>query len=171
MPKKVYNNVVGHRVVDNSRVAEDVTSVGIPTIEHPTTTVASSGMTMDVDIPNMAHVNAMELSVSHNNGLNCRYLGDPGKHNLEVRVARQKYNVADGDNEYESVKFRFIAIHKSTEKGTIENGNPYGSTDKYSVLRFEEEINGEIVTVIDAMSGIIKFNGKDCISPVESLLS
>ena len=128
-------------------------------------------MAADVDFPNMAHVNAMELSVSHNNGVNCRYLADPGKHVLEVRVARQKYNVAAGDNEYESVKFRFIGVHKSSEKGTIENGNPYGSTDKYSVLRYEEEIDGEVVTLIDAMSGIIKFNGKDCLSPVESLLS
>ena len=171
MPKKVYNNVVGQRVVDNGMVAEDVTSVAVPTIEHPTTTVSSNGMAMDVDIPNMAHVNAMELGVSHNNGVNCRYLANPGKHNIEVRVARQKYNVSAGDNEYESVKFRFTCVHKSTEKGTIENGNPYGSTDKYSVLRFEEEIAGEVVTIIDAMAGIIKFNGTDCISPVESLLS
>lgn len=27
MPQKVYNNVEGHRVVDNERVVEDVTSV------------------------------------------------------------------------------------------------------------------------------------------------
>lgn len=27
MPSKVYNNVEGHRVIDNERVAEDVTSV------------------------------------------------------------------------------------------------------------------------------------------------
>jgi len=171
MPKKVYNNVVGHRVIDNNKVAEDVTSVGIPTVEHPTTTVSSSGMAMDVDFPTMAHLNAMELTISHNNGNNCRYLSDPRRHNIEVRLARQKYNVAEGDNEYEGGKFRFVAVHKSTEKGTIENGNPYGSTEKYSILRFEEEHNGELVTVIDAMSGIIKFNGKDCLSPVESLLS
>ena len=31
MPSKVYNNVEGHRVIDNERVAEDVTSVG-PTL-------------------------------------------------------------------------------------------------------------------------------------------
>ena len=27
MPQKVYNNVEGHRVIDNERVAEDVTSI------------------------------------------------------------------------------------------------------------------------------------------------
>ncbi len=34
MPSKVYNNVEGHRVIDNGRIAEDVTSVSLPTIEH-----------------------------------------------------------------------------------------------------------------------------------------
>lgn len=170
MPQRVYNNVVGHRVVDNQNVAEDVTSIAVPTIEHPTTSVASSGMAMDVDMPNNAHVKAMELGITHNNGLNCRYLSNPGKHNIEARVARQRYNVSMGDNEYESVKFRFVAVHKSTEKGNIESDNPYGSTDKFSVLRYEEEINGEIVTIIDAMAGIIKFNGKDYTSQVEDLL-
>ena len=170
MPKKVYNNVVDHRVIDTNKVVEDVTSVSVPTLEHPTTTVASAGMAMDVDIPNMAHLNAMEFSISHNNGVNCRYLANPGKHNLETRVARQRYNVAQGENEYESVKFRIIGLHKSTEKGTVENNNPYGSTEKYSVLRYEEEVDGVIVTLIDAMSGIIKYNGKDYTSPVENLL-
>ena len=171
MPKKVYNNVVDHRIIDNGRVVEDVTSITIPNIEHPTTTVSTSGMAMDVDIPNMSHVNAMELAINHNNGVNSRYLSDPGKHLIEVRVARQKYDVAAGDNDYEGVKFRFIAAFKGSEDGTIENGNPYGSTAKYSILRYEKEINGEIVTLIDAMSGIIHINGKDYTSAVESLLS
>ena len=31
MPSKVYNNVEGQRLIDNDRVAEDVTSVSLPT--------------------------------------------------------------------------------------------------------------------------------------------
>ena len=52
MPQKVYNNVEGHRVIDNERVAEDVTSIALPTIEHPTVTISAAGMAMDVDMPN-----------------------------------------------------------------------------------------------------------------------
>ena len=51
MPQKVYNNVEGHRVIDNERVAEDVTSIALPTIEHPTVTISAAGMAMDVDMP------------------------------------------------------------------------------------------------------------------------
>lgn len=171
MPSKVYNNVEGHRLLDNDRVVEDVTSISLPTVEHPTSTISSSGMAMDVDMPNTTHLNAMEFSVSHNNGVNCPLLASPGKHFIETRVVRQRYSVAAGEIEHESVKFRVTCVHKSTEKGSIETGNPFGSTDKYSVLRFEEEINGEVTTVIDAMAGVIKFNGVDYTNQIESLLN
>ena len=170
MPNKVYNNVVDHRVIDNGRVIEDVTSITPPSLSHPTTTVSASGMAVDVDVPTMARLDAMEYGIAHNNGVNCKYLRDPGKHMTEGRVARQRYNVTAGENEYESVKFRMIGLYKGTDKGTIERNNPYGSTEKYSVLRYEEEIDGEIVTLIDAMAGIIQINGVDYTSPVENLL-
>ena len=171
MPSKVYNNVEGHRLLDNDRVVEDVTSISLPTVEHPTSTISSSGMAMDVDMPNTTHLNAMEFSVRHNNGVNCPLLASPCKHFIETRVVRQRYSVAAGEIEHESVKFRVTCVHKSTEKGSIETGNPFGSTDKYSVLRFEEEINGEVTTVIDAMAGVIKFNGVDYTNQIESLLN
>lgn len=170
MPQKVYNNVEGHRLIDNGRVAEDVTTVGLPTISHPTTTISANGMAMDVDMPNTTHLDAMEFTVNHNNGVNCKYLANPGKHMIESRVVRQRYNVSGGEIEHESVKFRVTGVHKSTEKGSIETGNPYGSTDKYSVLRYEEEVNGEVVTIVDAMAGVIKFNGKEYTDAVENLL-
>lgn len=130
MPKRVYNNVEGHRVLDGGSVCEDVTSITLPTVEHPTTTISASGMAMDVDMPNTTHLNAMELSIAHNNGVNCRYLATPGKHNIEMRVVRQRYNVAGVEIEHESLKVRATCVHKSTDKGTIETGNPYGSTGK-----------------------------------------
>ena len=64
MPQKVYSNVEGHRVIDGGRVVEDITSVSLPTIEHDTTSISVSGMAMDVDMPNMTHLKAMEFAVS-----------------------------------------------------------------------------------------------------------
>lgn len=170
MPSKVYNNVEGHRVIDNNKVCEDVTSVTLPTITHPTNTIKASGMVMDVDMPNTTHLDAMEFSISHNNGVNCNLLGNPGKHLIETRVVRQRYNVPAGEVEHESVKYRITGVHKSTEKGSVETGNPLGATDKYAILRFEEIINGVVTTLIDAMAGVLKFNGQSYIDAVENLL-
>lgn len=170
MPTMVLCNVEDHRLIDNGNKVEDVSSMQLPTIEHPTTTVKSAGMVMDVDVPNIYHYNAMEFAVNHNNGVNCHRLSNPGKHTIEARVARQNYNVGLGETGLELMKVRIIGIHKSTEKGSIETDNPYGSTDKYSILRYEEEYDGEVRTLIDSMAGIIRINGVDYSSQLASLL-
>lgn len=170
MPSKVYNNVEGNRVLDNNVVCEDVTSITLPTLSHPTNTISASGMAMDVDIPNTTHMEAAEFGVSHNNGVNCNLLAAPGKHILETRAVRQRYNVAKGEIEHESVKWRITGVHKSTEKGTIQTGNPYGSTEKYAILRYEEIVNGVTTVLTDAMAGKLEFNGVSYTDPVENLL-
>lgn len=171
MPVKVYSNVVGQRLIDNGVVCEDVTKIGLPTLEHPTSTIKASGMAMEVDMPDKTRLKAAEFTVAHNNGKNCNRLATPGKHMIEGRAARQAYDVAAGDDKHESVKWRMTGMHKSTDKGDVEEGNPYGSTEKYSLIRYEEEINGEVVTIIDAMAGIVRFNGVDYTNDVESLLA
>ena len=70
MPQRVYNNVEDHRLLDGKSVVEDVTKVGLPTIKHPTTTISAAGMVMDVDMPNVTHIEAMDYSIYHNNGTN-----------------------------------------------------------------------------------------------------
>lgn len=170
MPQKVYCNIEKHRILDNKRECEDVTKFGLPTIKHPTTSVKSSGMAMDVDMPDITHLEAMEFTIYHNNGVNCNYLCEPGKHTIEARTVRQRYDVPKGEIAHESVKFRITGVHVETSKGDIETGNPYGSTEKYSVLRYEEEINGVVVTIADAMAGLIKFNGNNYTNVVDNLL-
>lgn len=171
MPGKVYNNVEGHRLIDNTRVVEDVTKAGLPTIKHPTTSISASGMAMDVDMPDTTHLEAMEFTIYHNNGVNCEHLADPGKHQIELRIVRQRYNVVLGEIEHESVKIRVTGVHTESQKGDIETGSPYGSTDKYSVLRYEEEIDGTVITLVDATAGIIKYNGVDVTSVIENMLA
>lgn len=170
MPKLVYNNVEDHRLIDGKTVVEDVTKVGLPTIEHPTTTISASGMVMAVDMPNVSHINAMTYTINHNNGANCTKLATPGKHTQEFRTVRQRYNVAKAVIQHESVKYRLVGVHTKSEKGDIETGSPYGSTETYSCLRYEEEVNGKVVTLVDAMAGVLKYNGVSYSDAVQNLL-
>lgn len=172
MQKHVKVNVVGHRLVDNGRVIEDVTSVDMPNIEHPTTTISKvSGMVMDVDMPNPYRVNATTFTVHHNNGENCRYLSDPGRHEFEFRGVRQDYVTAEGNAKNEPFKYRLVGELVSTEHGSIELDNPWGGVNKYSMLRIEVEVNGEVITLVDAMKGIQRSNGVDINDEIEKLLS
>lgn len=163
-------NVEDHRLLNNGVKVEDITKVDLPKIEHPTTSVKASGMVMDVDMPNVHHYNAMEIKVSHNNGNNCNDLATPGIHSIEFRIARQNYNVQLGEIDLELVKIRFMGAHKSTEKGSIETDNPYGSTESYSVLRYEEEIDGETTLLIDSTAGINQVNGVSYSDQLSALL-
>lgn len=170
MAQKVYVNVEDHRLLDGKDVIEDVTKVGLPTFTHPTTTINASGMAMDVEMPNITHFDAADYSIYHNNGTNSQQLAVPGKHTQEFRTVRQRYSVAKGTIEHESVKYRLVGSHVETQKGDIETGSPYGSTDKYSLLRYEEEINGKVIMLVDAMAGIIQYNGKSYTDDVQKLL-
>ena len=152
-------NVEDHRLLDGGVKVEDITSVDLPDIEHPTTQVKASGLMIDIDMPNMHHYNAMEIAISHNNGNNCNMLATPGIHSIEFRMARQNYNTQTMQVDLELVKVRFVGAHKKTEKGSIETDNPYGSTERYSVMRYEEEIDGETVLLIDSTAGINEVHG------------
>lgn len=175
MPQRVYNNIEGHRITDKvggtKYTIEDVTKVGLPTFSHPTTELKNiSGMAMDLDMPNTTHLEAADFTLYHNNGVNCQYLSTPGKHQFEVRVARQSFNTAKGEIEHKDVKYRITALFVSTQKGDIETGSPYGSTSKYSILRYEEVLEGKTTELVDAVAGTLKRNGVSYSDPVEKLL-
>ena len=170
MPKKVYNNVEDHKLLDGKKEVEDVTKVGLPAISHKTNTVSASGMVADVDVPNTSRLEAMEYTIVHNNGLNSEVLATPGKHTHEFRVARQVYNVDKASAGYEGVKYRLTGLHKKTDQGDIETGNPIGSTETYSCLRFEKIVGKKTVVLIDAMTGVVKYNGKSFTDLVKNLL-
>lgn len=171
MPKFVKNNVEDHRMLDNGIVVEDVTTFTPPTLTHPSSTIDASGMAMAIDVPDATRLEAAEYTIAHNNGDNCKLLSAPGQHTQEFRVARQKYNVAAAKMEHESVKYRMIGLHKASEPGSVERGNPLGSTERYSLIHYEEEINGVIVKKIDAATGDIVHDGVSYTSDIKNLLN
>lgn len=168
--KNMKINVIDHLLIDNGYEVEDVTSVVLPTLEHPTTSIDTSGIALAMDIPDMNKFSAAEYSIAHNNGMNSEYLTTPGLHTNEFRTVRQKYTISKTRIDYESVKYRMTGIHKSTEKGTIETGNPWGSTEKYSLVRYEEIVDGKQTVLIDGPNNIIKINGIEYSEDVQKLL-
>jgi phage tail tube protein FII len=170
MPSRVYCNVQDHRLIDDKKTVEDVTKVGLPEFKNKTVTVDAAGMIMAVDMPDKTHFEAAEYTIYHNNGINGSKLQLPGKHTQEFRTVRQRYDVSKGKIVHESVKYRLVGVHASTQKGDIETGSPYGSTEKYALLRYEEEMNGKVLMIIDAMAGKITYNGKEYTDDVQSLL-
>ncbi len=169
--KQIYNNVVDHRLLDGGTEVEDVTSVELPTISYKASTFDVAGMAGALEVPDMNSIEAMSITISHNNGVNGTLLNVPGKHLVEFRIARQRLSVSSGDLGYEGGKYRVTGMLKSQKEGTVERGNPIGTTNEYSVSRYEREVDGVVVTLIDVVAGIVKINGVDYSSKVRSLLN
>lgn len=169
--KKVYSNVVDHILKDGNYKVEDVTSVGLPDITHPTTDIKASGMAGTISMPDTTRVEAMTFTINHNNGVNCSRLARAGKHEFEFRAARQRYATNSVSMGLEAAKYRVTAIHQQTQKGNIESGNPYGSTETYSVVRYEEELNGVTTVLIDIPGGIVEFDGVRYSDKIANLLN
>lgn len=168
--KSLKINVVDHLLLHDNLEVEDITSVVLPTFEHPTTEVNTSGIAIALEIPDMTKFNAAEYSIAHNNGINSSYLSVPGLHTDEFRTVRQKYTTSKTQVEYESVKYRLTGMHKSTEKGTIETGNPWGSTDTFGLIRYEEIVDGVQTMLVDGPNNIVRINGTDYSDDVQKLL-
>lgn len=172
MPKMIKINVEDHRLIDNGNVCEDITEVTLPSFEHPTTAIENvSGMAMNMDVPNPSRFNAAEFSVTYNNGVSCEGLDNPGKHVMEFRMARQTYDTAETATKHEGTKFRVTCLFKSVEKGTVQAGNPWSSTAKYSVVRYEEIVNGVQTFLVDATGNILTVNGQNYTDDISSLLN
>ena len=167
---KIYNNVVDYRVIWDGLKCEDITSITLPTLEHPTDTIQGEGLTADLDVANQSKVNSMELTIAHNNGVNCNHLKAPGIHTVEFRLARQRFDVTERFMGHESDKYICDIQHKSTEEGTVERGNPLGSTEKFTVFMYKKVVDGELVDHVDATAGILRLDNVDSVEDISAIL-
>lgn len=166
----VQSNVIRYLVYFDGKLVEDVTSYTPPARRYKTTSIQSAGMSGDVNAANQANIEAMESTLAHNNGVNTHLLLTPGIHTLEVRTVRQKYNVAKSRMEHERITWRDRVQHISRDPGSIEANNPYGNTDKFSVVRHEEIINGKQTRLDDIPNGKLVTNGVSATDEIDNLL-
>jgi P2 family phage contractile tail tube protein len=166
----IISNVEDFRVRDGGVVAEDVQTVTLPTIAHPTSTISGSGMAGDVDVPDGTQVTAMSYSIAHNVGANCERLSMSGVHEQECRIAKQVYDKESGSTKHQSVKIRLRGLFVSEDQGTVQRKNPNGRTANYSCLYYTEEVDGKIMKLVDIPGGRIESNGVSSTDALKSLL-
>lgn len=170
MNKQVHNKVIDQRLFDGDTLVEDVTSIDTPEIEYVSDEVDIPGATAKINIVMPYQVGAMTVTVNHNNGNGCDGLNAPETHKIELRMARQVISTATGNSAPELTKVRFTGTPMKVTRGSVERGNPRGQSVQFSVQRYEEEVNGKVVILIDALAGILQINGKDYASEINRIL-
>lgn len=169
-PKKIRNNVVDHRLKDGADFVEDVTSVEPPQMSFTTSELSGAGLGGKINMPDRNQLEAMSFKVNHNNGRNCEKLARPGKHQIEVRLARQDMDTAAGEMGLVSDKYRLTGLLTSTQDGNVEKGNPQSGSCEYSLLRMEHERGGVIINLVDILTNQLVVDGVDFSSELKTLL-
>lgn len=170
MNKQVHNKVVDNRLFNGSTAVEDVTSVETPDIEFVNDEIDIPGATAKLNVVSPYQVGAMTLTVNHNNGNGCDSLSTPEIHKLEMRIAQQVITAATGETGYKLVKVRAWGTPMSVSRGTVERGNPMGSSVKFALTRYEEEHEGKTTILIDALAGKLEMNGTDYAGAINRML-
>lgn len=165
-----YANVERFRLTVNGTEIEDVTSITLPDVEHPTTAISTAGMAGELELPDTAFVNAMTFSVTHNKGKGAEALL-ASRATIIVSIARMRYDTAGQEVGYVNTTYKLIGMHKKTTEGRVETKNPLSVTDDFSISRFEERVEGKERVFIDVTSGTVREAGENRTSAVESALN
>ena len=148
-----------------------VAKVRLPSIAYPCVNITGAGMMGEMEVPLWGMVSAMTLSIDwltpHGDAVR---LMTPEKHQLEMRVAEEYWNVEQADVGMWADKYVVIVRPKTNSPGTIA---PMGSADtsgEYAVYYFAAYRDGKQLWEVDKRSMKCVIDGVDYMAPVRKAL-
>ena len=150
-----------------------VAKVTLPSIIFPTVSISGAGMMGNMDVPLLGMVDAMSatidfLDANHNGG--AVKLAEPRKHQLDMRVAEEFWDVEQADVGVWADKYVMIVRPKTTDPGTVA---PMGSADtsgEYVVYYFAAYKDGKQLWEVDKRNMKCVVDGVDYMAPVRKAL-
>ena len=148
-----------------------VAKVQLPSIAYPCVTISGAGMMGEMEIPLYGMVNAMTLTINwltpHGDAVR---LMSPEKHQLDMRVAEEYWDVEQAEVGLWADKYVVIVRPKNASPGTVA---PMGNADtsgEYAVYYFAAYRDGKQLWEVDKRSMKCVINGVDYMVPVRKAL-
>ena len=148
-----------------------VAKVQLPSIAYPCVTISGAGMMGEMEIPLYGMVNAMTLTINwltpHGDAVR---LMSPEKHQLDMRVAEEYWDVEQAEVGLWADKYVVIVRPKNASPGTVA---PMGNADtsgEYAVYYFAAYRDGKQLWEIDKRSMKCVIDGVDYMAPVRKAL-
>ena len=148
-----------------------VAKVQLPSIAYPCVTISGAGMMGEMEIPLYGMVNAMTLTINwltpHGDAVR---LMAPEKHQLDMRVAEEYWDVEQAEVGLWADKYVVIVRPKNASPGTVA---PMGNADtsgEYAVYYFAAYRDGKQLWEVDKRSMKCVINGVDYMAPVRKAL-
>ncbi len=144
-----------------------VAKVQLPSIAYPCVTISGAGMMGEMEIPLYGMVNAMTLTINwltpHGDAVR---LMSPEKHQLDMRVAEEYWDVEQAEVGLWADKYVVIVRPKNASPGTVA---PMGNADtsgEYAVYYFAAYRDGKQLWEVDKRSMKCVIDGVDYMAPV-----
>lgn len=155
--------VINYAVYEDGTMYLGIATVDMPDKNSKSFTMNGAGISGDIDIPVIAHRDAMTMKINFRDTSEAAYaLAEERVHNLDLRVVHQNLDNQQGEIGISSHKFVVRVIPKSLSGGSLSPATPQAVSGEYSVLKIAEYIDGKCVSDIDPVNFIdIDHTGKD----------
>ena len=150
-----------------------VAKVTLPSIIFPTVSISGAGMMGNMDVPLLGMVDAMSatidfLDANHNGG--AVKLEEPRKHQLDMRVATEYWDVEEAEVGSWADKYVMICHPKSFAPGTFTPMSAPGVSNEFAVYYFAGYRDGAQLWEIDKRNMKCVINGVDYMANVRKAL-
>lgn len=146
-------------------------SATLPQINYTTTSITGAGMMGPIDVPLVGMVENMTLTLNW-----LEITGDavglqtPEKHNIELRVATENWQVEQAEIEIQSDKYVMIVQPRSLNPGDITPMSAPNASQEFTVYYFAGYKNGTQLFEIDKRNMKNVINGTDYFADVKKAL-
>ena len=148
-----------------------VAKVQLPTIAYPTVSISGAGMMGNMEVPLYGMVDAMSVTINWlTTTQDSVRLAAPKKHQLDMRVAEEFWDVEQADVGLWADKYVMIVRPKTTTPGTVAPMASADTSGEYVVYYFAAYKNGEQLWEVDKRNMRCVILGVDYMAEVRKAL-
>jgi len=158
-------------VYRNSRELLGIAKATLPDINFLTQSISGAGVAGNIEAVLKGMVDAMTLQLDFLSATDSAVnLAAPVKHNIDLRVAKQRWDTVRARSEVVADKFVMVVIPKTFTVGGVAPASPADASGQYAVYYYAAYKDGKQLWEIDPYNFICKINGVDYLKDVRAAL-
>lgn len=168
---KIDNGTINFSVYEGANEFLGMAEATLPEISMIAEEIKGAGIAGSFSGPYAGHFEPMSLTLNFRSTTRAAVqLLKPEAHQIELRVAQQKWDNNSGKNIVESVKHVVVATPLKYAPGKLASASPTDGSGEYSVSYYAMFIDGQKVIEIDIINFICYINGEDYLADVRTAL-
>lgn len=163
--------VINYSVYEDATEYLGTSEVTMPEISWITSELSGAGIAGTIDEVILGHLEAMSATFNFRTVTEAAIkLNEPRVHNIDLRVAQQKYNTRSSATGVKAVRHVMKMKPKKFAPGKAAPASTADASGEYSVFYYAIYIDDKKVTELDPLNYICLINGTDYLKEVRKAL-